>query len=531
MTMNEVMRAFDQDVTTVAINGPEDPYRDVPNDGLPPDEDPWREVDPPRDQARAAAARPSSRLQFRSLAEVAADVDGREPRKFLFERVMVAGDYGVISAEDKAGKTFSGLDAVVSCAAGLPWLGHFECQSPGPAVAFLGEGSDAKMLRRIRAIGEHKGLTRARVDALPIRLCFRVPFLSEDGHLLEIAAELEDHPAALVLLDPLYLAAKGGKGSDLFAMGEMLGNVQRVVQPRNATLIINHHWNKTGEGSGHNRSSGVGPGAWGRFLVSVGVKSNRTDPKTQMTTVRTLWSIKGDEIADTTAAFTRRVWVDDPDDLNSAMHYSIEYEPESETGEKDTQASEAGEFRPTEAMEAISKRLENSAAPLSKNQVETTVKGFRNEVKRSALKFLVDDGYVIEERKGNSLAYRSVKAFRRDGDASGGPLLSPPGARVLAVLRAAETPIGVKRIGDEVATDGAGHPLRHDTIERALTELGEHGLVDAVEVHGRDAWVAVAQGSDAAPPISPHLAPTSPHLAPGEVAPAQDDLAPPRPTP
>ena len=459
-------------------------------------------------------------LQFRSLADVAADVDGRPPRKFLFERVMVAGDYGVISAEDKAGKTFSGLDAVVSCAAGLPWLGRFECQSPGSAVAFLGEGSDAKMLRRIRAIGEHKGLTREQVDALPIRLCFRVPFLSDSAHLLEIAAELEDHPATLVLLDPLYLAAKGGKGSDLFAMGEMLGNVQRVVQLRGATLIINHHWNKTGEGSGHNRSSGVGPGAWGRFLVSVGVKSNKTDPKTQMTTVRTLWSIKGDEIADTAASFVRKVWVDDPDDLNSAMHYAVEFEAESDAVEKDTAAADASEFRPTDAMEAISKRLESSPTPLSGNQVETTIKGFRNEVKRAALKFLVDDGYVIEESgKRRAVTYRSAKPFRRDGDASSGPILSPPGARVLAVLRAAESPMTIKHIGDELATDGAGYPLKPDTIERALTELAEHGLADVVEVRGRDAWVAVTQASDTDEPTSPDLAPTSPHFAPGEVAP------------
>jgi len=482
-----------------------------------PDEPPFDD-EPQEPEIRRANQ--SNTLRFRSLAEVAADVDSRPPRKFLFERVMVAGDYGVISAEDKAGKTFSGLDAIVSCAAGLPWLGHFACQTPGPAIAFLGEGSDAKMLRRIRAIGEHKGLTRLQVDALPIRLCFRVPFLSEQMHLTEIAAELEDHPAILVLLDPLYLAAKGGKGSDLFAMGEMLGNVQRVVQPRGATLIINHHWNKTGEGAGHNRSSGVGPGAWGRFLVSVGVKSNKTDAKTQMTTVRTLWSIKGDEIADTAAAFVRKVWVDDPDDLNSPMHYSIEFDAaESGGADKDMQAAEAGEFRPTEAMEAISKRLENSGKPLSKNQIETTVRGSRNEVKRAALKFLVDDGYVLEERKGASVTYRSAKTFRRNGDAARGPLLSPPAARVLTVLRAIDAPVTVKRIGDEVATDGAGYPLKHETIERALSELAEGGLADAVEVSGRDAWVAIAQDPDADSATSPHLAPTSPHLAPGEVEP------------
>ena len=373
----------------------------VRNDGLPPDADPWAHLDPPG----SPALEPESftMLRFRSLAEVAADVDSRPPRKFLFERVMVAGDYGVLSAEDKAGKTFSGLDAVVSCAAGLPWLGHFTCQSPGPAVAFLGEGSDAKMLRRIRAIGEHKGLTRAQVDALPIRLCFRVPFLSDQAHLVQIAAELGEHPVNLVLLDPLYLAAKGGKGSDLFAMGEMLGNVQRVVQPRGATLIINHHWNKTGEGSGHNRSSGVGPGAWGRFLISVGVKSNHTDPVTQATTVHTAWSIRGDEIADNAAAFVRRVWVDDPDDLNSPMHYSVEPHADPEP------AQDAAGPDLSPAARKILEALGQGVEPIDRKTIVDRIKekyghGLVRETVSRELNKLLDLGLVdrIDEGPGKS---------------------------------------------------------------------------------------------------------------------------------
>lgn len=277
---------------------------------------------------------------FRSLAEVAADVRGLPPRQFLFAGAIVAGDYGVLSAEDKAGKTFSVLDAAISCAAGLPWLGHYECQTQGAVLLFLGEGSDAKMLRRIYAIGRHKGLTEEQIEALPIRLCFRIPFLAEGKHLGIMDAQLRHYPVKLVVLDPLYLAARGGKGSDLYAMGEMLGNAQRIVQAHGSTLLINHHWNKTGEGSGHNRSSGVGPGAWGRFLISVGVLGDRhTDPETKMTTVKTKWSIRGDEIADSDTVFIRKVWVDDPDDLDSPMHYTVEVDQRA--------AASAGEERRT----------------------------------------------------------------------------------------------------------------------------------------------------------------------------------------
>jgi RecA-family ATPase len=236
----------------------------------------------------------TQRLVIRSLADVAADVRARGPRAFLFEPVWVAGDYGVISAEDKAGKTWAILDAAISCAAGLPWLTEYPVCTAGAVLAFLGEGSEAKMLRRLHAIGRAKGLTERQVEQLPIRLCFRVPHLSDLVHLGQIATDLTEYEPVLAIIDPLYLAARGAKGSDLFSMGAMLERVQHVVQGAGASLMICHHWNKTGEGFGHHRSSGVGPGAWGRVLVSVGVLSARTDQQTKRTTVRLRWSFRGD---------------------------------------------------------------------------------------------------------------------------------------------------------------------------------------------------------------------------------------------
>ncbi|MEU1679284.1 AAA family ATPase [Micromonospora zamorensis] len=287
---------------------PADDYR-LPDSVAPPPQD-----QPPLDPGD---------LIFRTLAEVAADVDSRPPRTHLFEPVWPAGDYGVASAEDKAGKTWGVLDAAVSAAAGLPWMGVYPCRTPGPVIIFLGEGGDAKILRRLRAVASAKGLTRRQADALPIILCFRAPHLGDQGHLRQITAMVAQESPVLVILDPLYLAAQGANGADLYAMGAMLGNVQRITQGAGAALMIAHHWNKTGTGAGHHRSSGVGPGAWGRVLISVHVKSRATDPVTKATTVTLKWEFRGDEIPDTEAVFVRQVWADDPDDLNSSLHYVI----------------------------------------------------------------------------------------------------------------------------------------------------------------------------------------------------------------
>lgn len=297
----------------------------------PPVNDPWADTVPPMPPPSVNGNQPAQDppvrepdLVFRTLSDIAADVDSRPPRPWLFQSVIVHGDYGVLSAEDKAGKTWAMLDASVSCAAGLPWMGAYPSGAPGPVVVCFGEGSDAKFVRRVRAVAASKGLDQAAADALPIVACFRVPQLADPQHRHLLRRAIEQHKPSLVIVDPLYLAAGGANGADLYSMGALLGGIQHIAQEAGASLLISHHWNKTGTGKGHHRSSGVGPGAWGRFLISVGVLNSRTDPDTQETTVRLQWEFKGDEIPETEAVFVRRVRADNPTDLSSPLHYSIE---------------------------------------------------------------------------------------------------------------------------------------------------------------------------------------------------------------
>jgi AAA domain-containing protein len=269
------------------------------------------------------AAEGEAPFAFRPLREYAREVDAAGPAKWLFENVIVEGDYGVLSAEDKAGKTWGMVDAAVSCASGLPWLSQFECQVPGTVISFFGEGSKRKFVRRTRAVAASKGLSREVADELDIFPVFRCPQLSSGVHRELIREALAEHTPKLVIIDPLYLAAKGAKGSDLFNMGELLGDIQHIIQDSGASLLVSHHWKKGGSGDGHDRSSGVGPGAWGRFLISVGVKARHTDRETKETTVTQKWSLRGDEIPDSELVLIRKVREETPGDLSSPMHYSV----------------------------------------------------------------------------------------------------------------------------------------------------------------------------------------------------------------
>jgi AAA domain-containing protein len=264
--------------------------------------------------------RPS--LEILDLADVLERVDQAGPPTWLVEGLWPGDAYGVIGAEDKAGKTWAAIDLAVSVATGTPWLGRFTCPTPGPVTLFLGEGGERQFLRRLEAVCSSRGLPVAELIG-SVRACLAVPRLRSQEHLAEVGTELKEHPSRLVVIDPLYLAAAGAKGSDLYEMGDVLGGVQRLVQDAGAALVLTTHWNKTGTGSGPERFTGAGPGAWGRVLASAAVERRGQEPDGS-SVVQLRWELRGSEIPDTVFRLRRRVRSDDATSLTARMSYEVE---------------------------------------------------------------------------------------------------------------------------------------------------------------------------------------------------------------
>jgi len=346
------------------------------------------QADPPRVDEEA----PRVPLAVHDLADVLARVATAGEPKWLIDGLFPSDAYGVLGAEDKAGKTWAGLDLAVSVAAGVPWLDTFDC-SQAPVLLFLGEGGERATIRRLEAMAASKNL---KLADLPLRLCFAVPRLTDREQLHAVAGEFAAHPPGLVLLDPLYLAAAGAKGSDLYAMGEILGNLQRLVQGAGAALVVLAHWNKTGTGNGADRFSGVGPGAWGRVLGSAAVEQRVTDPD-GASNVLLHWRFTGSEIADRSFRMRRRVRAESPE-LSSALTYEV----------------------------------------------------------------------LVTLDEGTEAA-------------AGSTGLSPSRTRVLDALRLSGEMVSTAQIGDRIADDGRGFPLKHRTIQVSLQELEGLGLVEGTE--------------------------------------------------
>jgi hypothetical protein len=268
---------------------------------------------------------PASELAISSYGEVATRVAAAGEPHWLIQGLWPADAYGVLAAQEKAGKTWAALDLAVSVATGRSWLDHFACPTPGPVLVFLGEGGERATVRRIEAIATSKGVDPEQL-ADRLRLCFRVPRLAapgSGGELAAIQAELETHPAALVVLDPLYLAAAGASGSNLYDMGAVLQAIQGVCQHAGCALLVVTHWNKTGDGRGADRISGAGPAAWARVICSVSIQHRGSDPDGASTVLLGVELIGG-EIADTRFGIRRRVQADDPADLGAPLSYAVE---------------------------------------------------------------------------------------------------------------------------------------------------------------------------------------------------------------
>ena len=301
----------------------------------------------PQIEAAPEEEQPRSPLTFLTVKELRAKVAAAGPRKYLLRGYWPHGDYGVHAGDMKAQKTWNTIDIAVSVASGTPWLGLVPVDVSGPVLMFAGEGGEADLLRRIDAVARSRGLT---ADDLPITVCCRAPHLSDAVHLGLMADELDRIRPVLTTLDPLYLAARGAKLGDLYAMGALLEAPQHLCQEAGSSLWVAHHQNRK-EGRGAMRMSGAGPAEWGRVLISATVISRNVNLATGETTVVTELDTIGGSIPGGTLRVVRRIRAEDPEDLDSTLHYSV-VTTEAEPSETDQDMPPA-RTKLLEAMRAL----------------------------------------------------------------------------------------------------------------------------------------------------------------------------------
>jgi hypothetical protein len=261
-------------------------------------------------------------------------VHDEPPMAWLIQDLIVAGTYGALSATKKAKKTFTALEMAICVASGESFLEHFPVHTKGPVLVLAGEGRKAMLLRRLKAIARHRGVEFSK---LPIFVVPRVPNLSESEHLRVADQMIENIKPALVILDPLYLAIPDVQLNQLTEAARPLAAIQRIIERHGSTLLVVHHWNKTGAGTSFDRSSGVGLAEWGRFLISISADCH-PDPLHERGELTDMsFELIGENgMLDFMAR--NRIWSDDPSDLQSELHYESEFLDEAAAVEAQQEA-------------------------------------------------------------------------------------------------------------------------------------------------------------------------------------------------
>ncbi len=305
-------------------------------------------------------------------------------RRFWLVSHLIANDgYGVFTAETKAGKTSASMDLALAVAYGGSWLERFDC-SQGPVVCFCGEGSPGKTLRRHDAICDFYGYRNNEA----ISYAHRGPHFGDFDHLTVLHEIIDERRPALVIIDPAYLAARGTNHTSIFDTGEVLENVQEVVKSANAAICVVHQWNRGGREKGQDRMSGAGWDAWGRYLINMSRGKPNTNPETGKSVARLGFTASGDEVSVEDWSLSRDIWADDPNDINSPLHYSIEN-------------IESRSVRDSLSwlMAKVSKHLELIGAPVARTSLRKVQLGKNDGMAASpslsrAIDLLVEGGFV-----------------------------------------------------------------------------------------------------------------------------------------
>ena len=125
--------------------------------------------------------------------------------------------------------------------------GRYDVPRPG-ACRFLDRGSGAPTIRETALrIAKSKGIELKDVS---VEWSFDLPKLCRVDHLTALEAVIREKRLEVIIIDPLYLSLlsveTAGSAGNLYAMGAALEPLSRLAQATGCTIILLHHFKKSG---------------------------------------------------------------------------------------------------------------------------------------------------------------------------------------------------------------------------------------------------------------------------------------------
>lgn len=200
------------------------------------------------------------------------------PPTWLVEGVIAEGSCGFIAGEPKIGKSWVGLDLVMSVASGADFLNHWKIVNPGPVFYIQEEDAPPTVKDRVEKIREHRQIKTIRFTptefswgpdpvppGIPVSISVQDGWvLSEDMWREKLDQQLDKIQYRLVLIDTLMTVAGAiDENRSQEMMTKFLKPLKQIARKHNTAIILVHHLNKGGNGKGGKRLLGsVANHAW-----------------------------------------------------------------------------------------------------------------------------------------------------------------------------------------------------------------------------------------------------------------------------
>lgn len=183
------------------------------------------------------------------------------PRTFQWQvkGMLTLPTYGQVAGGFKTLKSYVGSCVDVAIAAGIPLFDHFAVPAAAPVIVYVGEGGMIPYTNRLERIARSMGL---KFSDLPIHVSFDIARIGSPRFEASMADHLRAVQPGLLHIDPLYAFHSATDARNLFESGAMLSSISSPCMEAGVNLLINNHWNKTGEGKGLSRITQAGSAEW-----------------------------------------------------------------------------------------------------------------------------------------------------------------------------------------------------------------------------------------------------------------------------
>ena len=320
--------------------------------------------------------------------------------EFLVKGILVRGAPCIIGGRSKVLKTSIAVDLALSLGSGQKFLGRYDVSKQVRVAFWTGESGAPTIRETALRIAKSKGIELRDVS---VEWSFDLPKLCRTDHLAALEAVIKEKRLDVVIIDPLYLsllsAETAGSAGNLYAMGAALEPLSRLAQATGCTIILLHHFKKSGIPDPDNPAaleelSQSGAAEWARQWILL---QRRTPYGSDG--VHDLWMRAGGSAGHSSlVAVSINEGLIDPD-TGSGRHWQVSIANRSQAIADDKMKKASEKQEQQERTEA--ERIQKVVAALESHPSGETASGLRNNTGIDSPKLkpildkLVKNGHVV----------------------------------------------------------------------------------------------------------------------------------------